>query len=54
MFLTHIFDSKLIDNQTKGDGSGCMHKEARHIGVGRVTPWSKMFAKAFIGNNARL
>jgi hypothetical protein len=54
MLFTHIFDTKIINNQTKGDGSGFMYEEARSIGASCVTPGSKMFVKAFIGNNARL
>jgi hypothetical protein len=54
MLFTHIFDPKVINNQTKGDGPGFMCEEAGSVGAGVVTPGYKMFAKALIRDNTSL
>jgi hypothetical protein len=54
MFLPHVFDTKIIDDKAKGDGTGFMTEQARGVGAGVVTMGSKVFFEAGVGNDAGL
>jgi hypothetical protein len=54
VLFAHIFDTKIINNETEGNGAGFVAEEAWGVGTGMVTPGGQMGSEAVIGNNASL
>jgi len=54
MFLPNILDSKVVDDEAEGDGTGGMSEEAGSVFGGTVTVSGKVFDEAVVGEDAGL
>ena len=52
--LLHVFDTEVIDNQTKDKAAVFVEPQARHVGKGFISVWGKEFLESIIGNATSL